>query len=124
MRKLQRDIFRILSHGLAVIAVLLFVAPLSAEHAETRSDHSVEWSEAHSMADGHEDHSDEHDHSAGDGLQVHCDPGPDCSNSFAVINSISMTVVSSGFRRIVGGIVNVKSGRISKSDIPPPKHIS
>lgn len=124
MKKLRYDISRIIFHGLAVIAVLLFITPLEAAHSDAQTDPAVEWVGGHSSAVAHDDHGDHTDHMALDILQGHCDPGPDCSNSYAVFNSISMTVASSGFHSLVGGVENLSTGRITMRDIPPPKHIS
>lgn len=104
-----------------MIAALLFISPLEAGHSEAQSNHSVEWSEGHSSVDGHGDHDD---HSALNTLQGHCDPGPDCSNSYAVFNSNEMTVTSSDFHSLVSDTVNLSTGRITSRDIPPPKRIS
>lgn len=124
MRHLRCDISKIIFHGLAVIAVLLFVAPLEAAHSETKIGPAVEWKGGHSLADAHDEHSDINDHNSLDTLQGHCDPGPDCSNSYAVFSSIGMTVVSSGFHSLEGETVNLSTGLITTNDIPPPKHIS
>jgi len=123
MRKLRCDISNYIFHGLAVIAVLLFVAPLESAHSDVQTDSVVEWSGGHSSADG-DDHGDSNEHSALDILQGHCDPGPDCSNSFAIFNSNVIAVTSSGFHSLVSGIVNLSAGRITTRDIPPPKRIS
>ena len=123
MRKLRSDIIGYISHGLAVIAVMLFVVPLEAAHSNVRTDPVVDWSGGHLSADGH-DHGDGSVHSASEILQGHCDPGPDCSNSYAVFNSIAMTIASSGFHNLFSGIVNLSAGRITPRDIPPPKRIT
>ena len=124
MRQLRCDISKFILHGLAVIAVLLFVAPLETAHSDVQADLAAELIEGHSSSDGHDDHGHQNDHSALEILQDHCDPRPDCSNSFVVFNSIGMTVATSGFHSLVGGVVNLSTGRITTRDIPPPKRFS
>lgn len=123
MRKLRSNTSSYIFHGLAVIAVLLFVAPLEAAHSDTQTEPVAEWSGEHSSADGH-DHGDSNEHSSLDILQGHCDPGPDCSNSYAVLNVFGMAVGAPVFHLLIGSVVNLSSGRITLRDIPPPKRIS
>ena len=121
MRKLRSNISSYIFHGLAVIAVLLFVAPLEASHSDTQTGPAVEWDGGHTSFDTHDDHEER---SAFDILQGHCDPGPDCSNTYAVFNTISMTVSAPVIHRLIGSVVSLSSGRITLRDIPPPKRMS
>lgn len=118
MSALREVTLQFFSHSLAVMALVIFVLPFDASSTDDRFHFVSDWSQDSHASEDHHDHDDKAF------PQGHCDPGPDCSNSYAVFNAISMTVAAPVFHRLIGSVVSLSSGRITLRDIPPPKRIS
>ena len=118
MKVSKRDILTILSHGLAVIALLLFIAPIDAAHAEPHAEPTPELVHTHSPSDEHEDHPDLAN------IPDHCEPGPDCSNAIAFMSTVEMVLDAVGFNRITNDFVSLSKGQTILYDSPPPRQFS
>ncbi|MDG1430150.1 MAG: hypothetical protein P8L68_13395 [Paracoccaceae bacterium] len=118
MTVLRRNFLKLLSHGLAVIALALFITPLDNAHAEPHVETVAEWTDEHVGVDEHDHHADLED------ILEHCDPGPDCSSSYAFFNSLHTVVAVSRFRQLNREVVGLSTGQIIPKDIPPPKVVS
>ena len=118
MQASKRNILTFLSHGLAVLALLLFIAPIDAAHAEPHSEPSLELPHAHSASDKHDDHP------TFDDILEHCEPGPDCSNTYAFFNSQGVVLASADYSRLPSDFERIFLEQSIPNDSPPPRRVS